>query len=810
MKAGTRLLASLSLCAVATTLAATLTTRIASAAKPPTGGNASANLDQCANGTSTSPVACAGTAWQNGNTNEGNAHWVEGDSIAYRLRMSNLTTAGTHTVTIEWDTTKGGKHALDYLTSYNRTEKVGNNPCSNVTGCGSPTTFDIPSDTNTGLNLPPLPDSPGDGRWNQVFTMFGGTIQAVSAYSLKGTYAPAPATTSSGDSSTSITITFTANVANPVLAWGAHVATRKDWGANNSAVAITGSPFHVRLLDLDGSGGNQDRSAASSAVVFPAILTVTKNVLGSDGGNLIGPTAFTFNGTSPSINNVPEVGFPFNLVNDGVPPAPGMRPANQKQFKLYLFGTTSPVTVTEQPTTGFALTGLECPATLNGVPDQTPNNSVNGATATIVAEEGQEINCTYTNQQYATLTVIKNVVKSNGGDAGAESFTLRVTGSNGTNLAAPGSASGTVYSLAPGTYTVSEDVPLLSGYQQIGFSDDCNASGTVVLGLGANKTCTITNHDLPAHLIVRKLVVNANGGTRHATDFSFSVNGGAPTQFAQDGTDVLKGLNTVDVRAGSFEVVETATPISGYTTSYNGCSGTISNGESKTCTITNTAQSGTLIVRTLVINDNGGTKQATEFSFQVGTDETVAFLQDGANVLAGKNTLTENAGTYTITAPAVNGYTTTYNNCADVVIANGATETCTIINNDTKATPRLDTTMRWVLHDSLTVTGRPEAPDASSATVTFKLFGPNDPGCTGTVLNGDNGSGETVGIEEGVFSTKTGFIVGQALLDTLEGKKGTFRWRAEYSGDAYNEGTATSCGEETHTITVGEPTPPTP
>ena len=104
---------------------------------------------------------------------------------------------------------------------------------------------------------------------------------------------------------------------------------------------------------------------------------------------------------------------------------------------------------------------------------------------------------------------------------------MRVTGSNGTNLAGPGSASGTVYSLAPGTYTVSEDVPPLSGYKLAGFSGDCDASGTVVLALGGSKTCTVTNNDLPGHLIVKKLVVNTNGGTKRATDFSFSVNGGA-------------------------------------------------------------------------------------------------------------------------------------------------------------------------------------------------------------------------------------------------------------------------------------------
>ena len=45
MKASTRLLASLCVCAAVTTVAATLATRSVAAA-----GNPSANLDQCANG----------------------------------------------------------------------------------------------------------------------------------------------------------------------------------------------------------------------------------------------------------------------------------------------------------------------------------------------------------------------------------------------------------------------------------------------------------------------------------------------------------------------------------------------------------------------------------------------------------------------------------------------------------------------------------------------------------------------------------------------------------------------------------------
>jgi Prealbumin-like fold domain len=701
MKVGTRFFASLSLCAAATTLAAMLATRNVTAA----GGNPSANLDQCGNGPSDAPARCTGSAWQNGNTNASNSHWYEGDSIAYRMKFASLAPGSVHQVTIQWDTTKGGKHALDYLTSYNRTERDANDPCSGVAGCvpDSGSTYAIPPDPNTGLNLPapginppawPLPtypDSPADGRWNQVLTMFGGKIQSVSSYSLTGTYLPAPLTTPGGDSSTGMTITFTADVANPVLAWGGHIASRKDWGATNSAVAITGSPFHMRLLALDGSGGNQDRSTSNSAVVFPAILTITKSVLSSAGATLFGPTPFNFTATSPAVNSVPEVDPTFTLVNnvDGNgallrDPQTGL-PTNQKQFKLFLFGTTTPqVTITEPPGAGFVLTDLSCPTTLNGVLQTSKKVDLASGTATIVANEGEYINCTYTNQQYATLTVFKKVVKTHGGTAEAGAFTLRVTGSNGTNLAGAGSDSGTIYALAPGTYTVSEDVPPLSGYKLAGFSGNCDASGTVVLGLGANKSCTVTNSDTPAHLTLVKKVTNDNGGTKQVGDFVLKI----------DATTVKSG-EVNDVNAGAHVVSEVNLP--GYKASAWGgdcaADGSIAlqPGDNKTCTITNDDVQSHLTVVKTVVNDNGGTKQVADVVLKI--DATAVKSGEVNDV---------NAGAHVVSEVNLPGYKASAwgGDCAadgSITLQPGDNKTCTITNDDVQ--PQL-TVVKTVVNDN--------------------------------------------------------------------------------------------------------------
>ena len=124
-----------------------------------------------------------------------------------------------------------------------------------------------------------------------------------------------------------------------------------------------------------------------------------------------------------------------------------------------------------------------------------------------------------------TLHIIKHVVNTGGGTATASLFNLHVKNSGGSEVAsspaAGAEAPGTTYSLASGTYTVSEDA--YASYTQ-SFSGDCNSSGSVVLS-GVAKTCTITNTYVPpasATLHVIKLVVDGAAGSS-PSDFTIHV-----------------------------------------------------------------------------------------------------------------------------------------------------------------------------------------------------------------------------------------------------------------------------------------------
>jgi len=101
----------------------------------------------------------------------------------------------------------------------------------------------------------------------------------------------------------------------------------------------------------------------------------------------------------------------------------------------------------------------------------------------------------------ATLHVIKHVINDNSGKAVAADFKLHVKTADGIDVdasPAPGAESpGITYTLAPGTYVISEDVSV--GYT-VSYSGDRDVSGNMTVSLGSddNKTVTITNNDIAA------------------------------------------------------------------------------------------------------------------------------------------------------------------------------------------------------------------------------------------------------------------------------------------------------------------------
>ena len=72
------------------------------------------------------------------------------------------------------------------------------------------------------------------------------------------------------------------------------------------------------------------------------------------------------------------------------------------------------------------------------------------------------------------------------------------------------------------------------------------------------------------------------------------------------------------VTAGTEYVITEAT-VAGYTPSYKGCVITPELGKEYTCTITNSSIAPTVVLRKVVVNDNGGTLSAVDVDLSIGT-----------------------------------------------------------------------------------------------------------------------------------------------------------------------------------------------
>jgi uncharacterized repeat protein (TIGR01451 family) len=116
----------------------------------------------------------------------------------------------------------------------------------------------------------------------------------------------------------------------------------------------------------------------------------------------------------------------------------------------------------------------------------------------------------------------------------------------------------------------------------------------------------------------------------------------------------------------------------------------------------------TLIIEKVVNNNHGGTTTCPDFSFQVNGGNATPFESDCSN------SMTVEAGTYNVTEPAVAGYSTTYNDCSNIVLSSGDTATCTITNDDQPAHLKL---VQVVVNDN--------GGDASASDFTVSATGPS-------------------------------------------------------------------------------------
>jgi hypothetical protein len=214
--------------------------------------------------------ASTDAAWQNGNLNGNNSRYPEGGIVPFRVAIEGLE-PGAHSIHINYDFTAGGHKAYDFLATWNVTHAKGK-ICSKSGGAISSMCPNLPDSSSAAF--------PSDGyRANGLsvrgaetysgaprrLTIWGGTITSISG----PTHSGSPNGNSTGD----FVVRFRSTGRAVLLAWGGHLAQSSYWdrsagGPPDGAAQVSGAPWHMRTLQLDGSGNkNQDRSIQPSAIV---------------------------------------------------------------------------------------------------------------------------------------------------------------------------------------------------------------------------------------------------------------------------------------------------------------------------------------------------------------------------------------------------------------------------------------------------------------------------------------------------------------------------------------------------------------
>ena len=169
-------------------------------------------------------------------------------------------------------------------------------------------------------------------------------------------------------------------------------------------------------MRLAGGGGNQDRSMSVDSVIFPASVTIIKEVSTFGGGNA-STVPFPFTATNFGTAS-------FNLVDNND------TTLDRATATITAFGAGNPISITEGAVFGWDLDSIVCSSIAGGVPNDPTNNTVNVGTktATIVAEEGEITTCTFRNLQIiptaANVSISGNVSTPFGEGIGRATVTV--------------------------------------------------------------------------------------------------------------------------------------------------------------------------------------------------------------------------------------------------------------------------------------------------------------------------------------------------------------------------------------------------
>jgi hypothetical protein len=292
-----------------------------------------------------------------------------------------------------------------------------------------------------------------------VLTMVGSTVAGNTASGTGGSTGGGIASDDEGQTITLINSTVSGNVS-------------RDTGSTNSAQGggIYAGSGNILTLSNVTVAGNEAVTGGGVHITSGATATLTNTIIAENtGGSCAGNVA-----AIPASSH-------HNLVSDGGCALTG---AGNLQGVAAQLG-------------GLAPNGG--PTDTRALPPSSPAvNAGSGCPATDQRGVARPPACDIGAFEYVapTLTVTTTVTNNDGGEDRPADFSVRVT-SGGADVAGspqPGSAAGTTYTLAPGTFDVSADGPNL---YTLTLGGSCAPDGTVTLGENQAATCTVTANDKP-------------------------------------------------------------------------------------------------------------------------------------------------------------------------------------------------------------------------------------------------------------------------------------------------------------------------
>jgi YVTN family beta-propeller protein len=406
---------------------------------------------------------------------------------------------------------------------------------------------------------------------------------------------------------------------------------------------------------------NGDSNNASQ----PGTLLVTKQVVNEGGGE-----------AEPS---------DFTITVDGNNPTPSSFDGSSSGISVQLFEGRYKVTESGPDANYTSALSKECSGNMR---------------------EGESKRCTIANTYSepsppvttTNIIVTKKVVNEGGGDKKPSDFTITVDGNNPTPSSFDGSSSGATITIDEGSYNVTEEEgPNVSydyapGKYTPGYSSNCAGE----IQAGDTVRCTVTNKynqfipGILPKLIITKQVVNEGGGEAEPSDFTITVDGNNPTPSSFDGSS---SGTSVTLNPGSYSVTENSLPE--YTSSKSGeCTGSLSDSETKQCTITNIYQpidkSAQLIVINNVIdnNDDGSelTVKPSAFTITVHGNDPLPRSFPGKS---GEGVIVNlNSGRYSVTTDGPEGYTSDYSDGCEGTIRTRDAKACIITNEEITPPPQ--------------------------------------------------------------------------------------------------------------------------